>query len=632
MPPKPNQPPRTPPRRLPVGAEVVPGGVHFRVWADRNERVDVVLGGQLHELCPEDDGYFSLLVGEARAGQLYAFRLNGRDDDFPDPVSRFQPDGPLGPSEIVDPSQFAWSDGAWRGVSREGQVIYEMHVGTFTPEGTFAAAAGQLGELANLGVTIVELMPLPEFPGCFGWGYDGVNLFAPTRLYGLPDDVRRFVDRAHAAGIGVILDVVYNHYGPGDKDFSAFSPRYYSERYTTDWGKAPNFDGPGSGPVREYFLANAGYWIDEFHLDGLRLDATQSIYDASEDHILSAMTRRVRAAAAGRATVLVAENETQHSEMVRAQDQGGFGLDALWNDDFHHSARVVLSGHNEAYYSDYRGAPQEFISAVKYGYLYQGQWCRWQKTPRGSPSFGLPPAAFVHYIQNHDQIANSARGLRCHALSSPGRYRAMTALLLLAPATPMLFQGQEFAASAPFYYFADLSPEVAARVREGRAKFLSRFPSIASPAMSARLPNPADPQTFHRCKLDFSERATHADEYALHCDLLRLRREDAVFHGQRPGAIDGAVLGPEAFVLRFFGGRGDDRLLVVNFGADFLFSPTPEPLLAPPVDSVWQALWSSEDPRYGGGGTARLHTDGNWRIAGQSAVVLGPKNAAGGDE
>ena len=279
-------------------------------------------------------------------------------------------------------------------------------------------------------------------------------------------------------------------------------------------------------------------------MDGLRLDATQNIYDASEDHILSAIARRVRAAGKGRATFLVVENEPQETRIIRGQDRGGFGMDAAWNDDFHHIARAVLTGHNEAYCMDYRGSPQEFVSAIKYGYLYQGQWYLWQKKPRGSATFDLPHAAFVHYIQNHDQIANSALGLRCHALSSPGRYRTMTALLLLAPATPMLFQGQEFAASAPFRFFADFSPEMAALVREGRAKFLSQFPSIASPEMIARLSDPTDAHTFEQCKLDHAERASHAEAYALHRDLLRLRREDPVFQGTAR-ASDAPCWGPK---------------------------------------------------------------------------------------
>jgi maltooligosyltrehalose trehalohydrolase len=499
-----------------------------------------------------------------------------------------------------------------------------MHIGTFTQEGTWAATTRELAELAALGITVIEVMPVTDFVGRFGWGYDGVNLFAPTRLYGTPDDFRRFVDQAHACGIGVILDVVYNHFGPDGNSLKYFADAYFTDRYTTDWGEAINFDGDNAGPVREYFLANACYWIDEFHLDGLRFDATQNIYDTSSEHILAAISRQVRAAAPERSLLLVAENEPQQVKLVHPREQGGYGLDALWNDDFHHSAMVVLSGHNEAYYADHRGTPQEFISAVKWGYLYQGQWYRWQKQRRGTPTFGLKPATFVTFLQNHDQIANSARGLRCHALSSPGRYRAMTTLLLLGPGTPMLFQGQEFAASSPFFYFADHHPKLAALVRQGRREFMGQFPALATPEGQALLPDPADPTTFARSKLDLSERQRHAEVYALHRDLLQLRRQDAVFRRQRPGGVDGAVLGHEAFVLRFFGDHGDDRLLLVNFGLDLPLDPMPEPLLAPPLGMEWHMLWSSEHPRYGGCGTAPLDTDGNWRLPGHAAVVLTP--------
>jgi maltooligosyltrehalose trehalohydrolase len=377
--------------------------------------------------------------------------------------------------------------------------------------------------------------------------------------------------------------------------------------------------------VREFFLANAGYWIDEFHFDGLRLDATQNIYDSSSDHILGAIARAVRQSAHGRATILVAENERQQTHLVRPPAQGGYGLDGLWNDDFHHSAMVALTGRNEAYYTDYHGTPQEFISALKWGYLYQWQWYTWQKQRRGTPCFGLEPATFVTFIQNHDQIANSGHGLRCHRLSSPGRYKALTAVMLLGPGTPMLFQGQEFAASSPFFYFADFEGDLARLVCQGRAESLRQFPSIDQPEMQACLPDPADPKTFDRSKLDFSERQRHAEFYMLHCDLLRLRREDPVFRVQRPSGMDGAVLGPEAFVLRFFGEEGDDRLLMVNLGRDLALEPTPEPLLAPPPDRGWTIVWSSEDPRYGGGGTAALEGVANWHLPGHAAVVLGPK-------
>ncbi|HEY5868521.1 MAG TPA: DUF3459 domain-containing protein, partial [Candidatus Tectomicrobia bacterium] len=346
--------------------------------------------------------------------------------------------------------------------------------------------------------------------------------------------------------------------------------------------------------------------------------------DQSTEHILAALTRRVREMAGGRSTIIVAENEPQHVHLVRPQAQGGYGIDALWNDDFHHSAMVALTGQNEAYYTDYLGKPQEFISAVKWGYLYQGQLYTWQKQRRGTPGLGLQPATFVTFLQNHDQVANSARGQRCHLRASPGCYKALTALMLLGPGTPMLWQGQEFAASSPFFYFADHQQELAQLVYQGRVEFLSQFQGIATPEMQAYLPDPADPETFERSKLDFSEREQHAEMYQLHRDLLQLRREDAVFRAQRRGGVDGAVLGPEAFVLRFFGEHGQDRLLLVNLGLALALSPVPEPLLAPLEGMQWETCWSSEDPRYGGGGTPPLETEEHWQIPGQAAVVLTP--------
>ena len=475
----------------------------------------------------EPGTYFSGYIDAERAGTRYRFRLDG-SQLYPDPASRFQPDGPHGPSQVIDPNAFSWTDGNWKGCDPEGQIIYEMHIGTFTPDGTWQAAMRELPNLADLGVTVLEVMPVADFPGRFGWGYDGVNLFAPTRLYGRPDDFRRFVDRAHSLGMGVILDVVYNHIGPDGNYLKQFAPAYFTDRHKNDWGEAINFDGPDAEPVREYFVANAGYWIDEFHLDGLRLDATQQIFDSSPENILAAIGKRVRQAARGRSSIVVAENEHQHANLVRPMSQGGYGLDMLWNDDYHHSAMSALSARSEAYYTDYPGTPQEFISAAKWGYLFQGQRYRWQKQPRGTPTMGLNPATFVNFLQNHDQVANSADGKRCHALTLPGKFRALTALTILMPGTPMLFQGEEFAASSVFLYFADHNPDLAPLVRRGRAEFLSQFKTLAQPAIQERLSHPEDPGTFERCKLDLSERERHADVYALHRDLIHLRREDPV--------------------------------------------------------------------------------------------------------
>jgi maltooligosyltrehalose trehalohydrolase len=583
--------------------------------------------GAATDLHPESSGYFSGAFSQAAAGARYRFRLDG-GDRFPDPASRFQPEGPHGPSQVVDPAHFAWSDSAWRGASIEGQVIYEMHVGTFTREGTWEAARRELPELASLGITVVEIMPVADFPGRFGWGYDGVGLYAPVAIYGEPDDFRRFVDDAHRARIGVILDMVYNHVGPDGNYLSQFSEDYFSPKYKSEWGEAINYDGDNSVPVREWVTSNAAYWADEYHLDGLRLDATQQIFDTSSENIMAALSKSMRAAAGERSVFIVAENESQQTRLVRPCEEGGYGLDGLWNDDFHHTARVAVTCRNEAYYTDYHGKPQELISTAKYGYLYQGQRYSWQAKRRGTPAWGLRPAQFVTYIENHDQVANSGRGERMHQLTSPGRYRAITAFLLLAPGTPMLFQGQEFASSSPFYFFADHEHRLRGLVWEGRIQSLWQFRSLSQAEMRPYLPDPGDPATFERSKLDFSERQSHAEIYQLHKDLLRLRREEPVFLAQRSGGLDGAVLAEEATLLRYFGGSigrpGDDRLLIVNLGRDLKLDPAPEPLLAPPEDRVWELLWSSEAPCYGGAGTPTVDSGIGWRIPGHAAVVMRP--------
>lgn len=616
-------------RRLPIGVEVIRhngklDGVHARVWAPNAHSVALVTDEAAPREFPlacEGDGYHSGRAAGIGPGVRYRFRLDGGEAS-PDPASRFQPDGPHGPSMVIDPDGYEWSDAAWKGVGPRGQVIYELHVGTFTKDGTFRAAIERLPDLVDIGVTVVEVMPVADFAGRFGWGYDGVDLFAPTRLYGTPDDLRAFVDAAHRLELGVILDVVYNHFGPDGNYLSKYSSRYISDR-PTEWGEAINFDGSGSARVREFFISNARYWIDEFHFDGLRLDATQSIFDESEPHILAEIRTAVRDAAGARTTLVVGENERQNVRLVHPSDAGGCGLDALWNDDFHHSVRVVATGNDEAYYSGYAGSPQELISAAKYGFLYQGQSYPWQHNRRGSPTFGLEPTRFIVFTQNHDQVANNVRGARLHQQTSAGRFRTLTALLLLMPQTPMLFQGQEFAASAPFRYFADHQPELAKLVREGRTQFVSQFPSIASDEGRTLVGDPGDPWTFVQCKLDWSERKAHADVVALHRDLLALRRDDPVLRAPRLGGVDGAVLTDQAFVLRYFAADGDDRLLVVNLGPRRHASPIAEPLAAPPFQRRWVSLFSTESPRYGGSGTPELETvDDGWWIPAESAVLL----------
>ncbi len=381
-----------------------------------------------------------------------------------------------------------------------------------------------------------------------------------------------------------------------------------------------------AAPVREFFLGNVTHWIANYHFDGLRLDATQSIHDDGShgEHILGAIARTVRSAAGGRATVVLAENEPQDCCLICPVEEGGYGLDAVWNDDFHHSAVVALTGRREAYFSDHLGRPQEFISAAKYGYLFQGQFYSWQNQPRGTSALGIPPRSFVTFIENHDQVANLGRSQRLRSLSSPARYRAMTALWLLSPGTPMFFQGQEYGSEAPFHYFAGHTGELARAVSRGRADFLLQFGSLDTEEMRRCYADPEKPETFARSRLDPAEQTRHPEIVALHRDLLTLRRTDPVLSRQEYGLIDGAVLGDTAFVLRYLTGKADeqDRLLVVNLGTGVDLPHAPEPLLAPPAGTEWRVLWSSEWPVYGGNGSSAPDRFGAWRIPGECTQLL----------
>ncbi|HKR63451.1 MAG TPA: malto-oligosyltrehalose trehalohydrolase, partial [Thermoanaerobaculia bacterium] len=574
-------------RRRTVGAEVVRDGVHFRVWAPSRQRVAVVIDERDYAL-EAQGGWFEGLVADARDGTLYRFRLDDEREAYPDPASRFQPDGPHGPSQVVDASKYAWRDRDF--VLPRNRVLYELHIGTFTREGTYAAAAQRLASLAELGINVVELMPVNEFAGAFGWGYDGVDLFAPTHLYGTPDDLRDFISAAHTHGIAVILDVVYNHFGPDGCYVSKFTPDYFTDRYANEWGDALNFDGDRCEGVRELIAENAAYWIDEFHFDGLRIDATQSIHDASEKHILAEIAERGRKAAGGRAIFITAENEPQNRRLLT-----DYGMDALWNDDWHHAARVALTGLREAYYADYRGTPQQFVSMARRGFLYQGQWYAWQKKRRGTRSDDIASERLICFLENHDQVANSGDGARLRDLTSPGKLRAMTALLLLQPQTPLLFQGQERGARAPFLYFADHDRELAEKVAKGRSDFLKQFPSLKHADFDA----PHDRATFEKCKLDDDDR----DEsiVALYRELLQLRREHLFDED-----LEGAVLNEHSFLL-----RSRDHLLLINLSDAFDIDVFDEPLLA----GTWRVRWSSEKD-------AGDFAEDAWRVPAECAVLL----------
>lgn len=610
---------------MPIGADSLKDGrFRLRVWAPKFDALVAQVNGRDVPLAPEPGGYHAAIV-DAAPGDRYGFRIGDRV--LPDPASRFQPEGPHGLSALVDPAAFEWTDASWPGVKLRGQFLYEMHVGTFTPEGTWAAAAEKLPLLKEIGITIVEMMPVAEFPGRFGWGYDGVLMFAPTRLYGEPDDLRRFVDRAHALGLGVILDVVYNHFGPAGNYLPEFSDRYFSDTYKNEWGDPLNFDGPDCHGMREFVVENATYWIREFHFDGLRLDATQQIFDSSREHIVAELTRRAREAANGRDIVVIAENEPQHAFVVRSADKGGYGLDGVWNEDLHHAAHVALTGRAEAYYSDYTGSAEELVACVKHGVLYQGQRSAWQKKPRGSPSSGIERWQRITFLENHDQVANSGFGRRLIELADPALLRALTALMLLTPGTPMLFQGQEFGSTRPFLYFADHAGKLGAAVARGRCEFLAQFPSVSL----VSLDDPRAEATFRKCVLDWSERDGNERTLALHRDLIALRRTDPVLQGCDDTALDGAVFHSHVVLVRYFGSpESGDRLLAVNVGSDCAPQAVPQPLLAPPEEQSWSRIWSSENPDYGGQGEGEtIADDGRWRFAGRSAVLLRSRQFAG---
>lgn len=604
-----------------LGAIPHANGTHFRVWAEGHRTVTVEIEGRAPiELETLGDGYFETDVAGVAAGARYRYRVDG-GPALPDLASRAQPEGSEGPS-VVAGFDFAWTDHDWAGVTSIDQVIYELHIGTFTPQGTWRAATDKLDHLRQVGVTIIQVMPVGTFKGGFGWGYDTILPFAPYAAYGTPEDMAAFVDAAHARGIGVILDVVYNHVGIGDS-FRSYSEHYFTDRYANEWGPSFNFDGEHSSGVRDFITQNAVQWIADYHMDGLRLDATQALHDASKDHIIAQFTRAARDAAGARSIYVLAENQPYDRTLTDLPEAGGYGVDAIVNDDFQHSARVAATGHNDFYYVDYGGTPQEFVSAFKYGFLYQGQRSGMRDELYGTYNLDTPASKFVHFLENHDQIANSARGFRLSTLVCAARARALTTMLLLGPQTPCLFQGQEFGASNPFLYFSGLAGEEAAIVAKGRKQSLMDFPNVQDPAMAETLAAPADDQTFEKSKLDWSERKLHGGLLKLHTDLLQLRRTRGAFSQATPRRIDGAVIGEGAFLVRFFtDDPAEHRLLLVNLGRDLPMGSVAEPLLAPPTARRWIVEFSSEHPRYDGAGRRPTDADQPWTLPADTAIVL----------
>lgn len=504
----------------PYGALPQEGGVRFHVWAPRARRLELVLedSGRALPMNPVGDGHFELLTEEAEVGSLYKVRPDG-GPSFPDPASRFQPEGVHGPSQVMDPAAYAWRHTDWPGLELSRHVYYELHVGTFTPEGTFDAARKKLPYLKDLGVTVVELMPVADFPGERNWGYDPSALFAPSRAYGTPDDLKKLVDEAHGLGLAVFLDVIYNHFGPDGAYAVALSPLFFTDRHKTPWGQAINLDGEGGESVQSFFLENALYWLRDFRFDGLRLDATFALVDDNEPHFLAKLADTV-AALGGPRRHLIAEDHRNLAKVFKPVSEGGYGMDGGWADDFHHQIRSILAGDNAAYFKDFSDSTEELAATLRQGWFYTGQHSEHHGRPRGSDPAGLPAESFVFCIQNHDQVGNRPLGTRLTDDIPLDAYRAATAVLLFAPQTPLLFMGQEWAATSPFIFFTDHNEELGKLVSEGRKEEFRDFPDF-----SGEVPDPQDPASFERSKLDWGEvqRTPHRETLEFYKNLLALR-------------------------------------------------------------------------------------------------------------
>jgi maltooligosyltrehalose trehalohydrolase len=551
-----------------MGATPTADGVRFRVWAPAASSVDVEFDGRRRPLEAEGNGAWSGLIRDVRTGTRYRYVLNG-ELCRPDPYSRYQPEGPHGPSEVVDPDAFAWRDSDWRGLPIQGLVIYQTHVGTATPAGTLDALIDDLPRLNALGVNAVQLLPLAEFPGTRNWGYDGVDLFAVSRNYGGPPALKRFIDAAHAQDLAVIVDVVYNHFGPDGNYVRDFSPAYFTDRHHTPWGDAINFDGPGSEWVRKFVVDNALFWLHEYHADGLRLDATHAIVDESPAHILAELAQAARTSVgAEHPVVLIAETGENDVHYLKPVEEGGFGMDAVYADDFHHSLRRYLAGDDEGYYADYAGTLDEVARCIQQGWLYEGQPAPRSHKPRGTSARDRPAWQFLYVIQNHDQVGNRAFGERLHQQIGIERFAAASALLLFLPFTPMLLMGQEFGASTPFQFFTDHNAELGRLVTEGRRREFKAFSAFADPASRERIPDPQAELTFLNSKLRLNEAASPpgCDLQAWYQSLLRLRRSDPVLKDQSREHLTARALGKDVLAVRRWLPDGDERLLLVNFG------------------------------------------------------------------
>lgn len=589
-----------------LGAWSTPDGTRFRVWSPTARSIDLIVepssltSASVLPLQPADDGYFTGTFPDIPTGTRYQFRIDGLNA-HPDPASRFQPDGVHGPSQVVDPSLFRWTDADWTGLKMEDLILYEIHVGTFTPQGTFNGVREKLNALQDLGITAIELMPVADFPGNRNWGYDGVDLFAPARCYGTPDEMRLLVNEAHALNIGVFLDVVYNHLGPDGAYLGVFSPYYFSSRHKIPWGDAINFDDEHSRHARNFFIENALNWIHEYHIDGLRLDATHKMVDDSPTHFLKELAQKVHAShPKERSVLLIAEDDRNQSQLILPADEGGYGLDGVWADDFHHQMRRLLAGDDEGFFQDYSGNAQDLAQTIRQGWFYTGQKSVFMQRLQGTSTEGIPLEKFVHSIQNHDQVGNRAMGDRLHFAVNLASFRAASVLCLLSPATPLIFMGQEWGASTPFCYFTDHPKALGKAVTEGRLNEFRHFKAFSGPDAILSIPNPQALSTFVDSQLNWDERhqQPHAGMLNLYRDLINLRKTEPALKENSLASFMIEACGENILVIKRRAADKSALLIVACLKEKEKTIIGTHAITRPPAGMRWDLLWTTEDAAF----------------------------------
>lgn len=591
------------------GAEIHGDHVSFRTWATEKKTVSVVIFGNDEQIVREipmvldGSGYYCAVDSESAGGTLYKYRVDGKL--VPDIASRFQPKGVHGPSQVVDGHSFRWTDAGWKPPGLRDLVIYELHVGTFTNKGTFAAIPARFGHLKSIGVNAIELMPIADFAGDRNWGYDCVSLYAPSRAYGTPDELRAFVNAAHEAGFAVILDVVYNHLGPDGNFMGVYSEHYFNKAHQTPWGAAFSLDTPDTLPVRLHFAENAPYWAREYHVDGFRLDATHAIPDSSPKHLIQEITEAVQAIGG----FVICEDPRNERKLILPRQKGGYGCDAVWADDFHHVVRVQMTGENEGYMGFFKGTMEELLKTLREGWLFTGEVQK-DGIPRGTAGADIEPEHLVYCISNHDQVGNRAYGERLSQSVSSEAYRAASALLLICPYTPMFFMGQEWASSSPFLYFTDHHDELGKGVTEGRRKEFAQFSEFKNIAKRSKIPNPQAVSTFKRSKLKWAElkKSPHRATLDLYRSFVEFRKTDLKYRSRDRWEV--GQISSHAIAIRYQRSMAGDILIVFQLVPDKVTIDFDQELLKPGNGRTWDLVESTNHVNYGGNGAAELDRAG----------------------